>query len=200
MSSTRHPGLKLRSPVSTVFLDRLQGIFARMDRQYAETAARYGFRCDGCGDNCCRTRFYHHTYLEYLFIQHGLETLDSHVQRHVKMRAEKICRAFSDTAKELGNLHLMCPLNDEDRCILYEYRPMICRLHGIPHQLQKPGQAPVYGPGCGMFERHCAGKGYCRFDRTLFYSEMARLEYELRQAAGLETRLKMTIAEMIAGK
>jgi hypothetical protein len=74
---------------------------------------------------------------------------------------------------------------------------MICRLHGIPYELRKPGQPTVHGPGCGDFDKQCPDPSYIQFDRTPFYFEMARLENEFKQAAGLTGRIKMTIAEMV---
>ncbi len=159
-----------------------------------------GFCCDGCEDNCCRTRFYHHTYLEYLYIHKGLKTLDRRRQREIQSRAIEICRETAKADEKAVPVRLMCPLNYDGRCSLYTYRPMICRLHGISHELQKPGQNVILGPGCGMFDRRCSDKGYYKFDRTPFYFEMAQLENDLKQAAGLDDRIKVTIAEMIAGK
>jgi len=74
---------------------------------------------------------------------------------------------------------------------------MICRLHGIPHELKRPGQNPVYGPGCGAFDRRCGGKGYLKFDRTPFYRDMAMLEQEVKQTLGVAGKFRMTVAEMI---
>jgi hypothetical protein len=50
-----------------------------------------------------------------------------------------------------------------------------------------------------MFNQRCAGKNNYTFDRTPFYIEMASLENEMRQAVGFQKKLKMTIAQMIAG-
>jgi len=94
-------------------------------------------------------------------------------------------------------VRLMCPLNFDAVCILYPYRPMICRLHGIPHELHKPGQNPVYGPGCETFDCRCGDKGYFKFDRTPFYRDMAALEQEARKTLGLAEKIRMTVAEMI---
>lgn len=190
----------LHDPVPTVFLDRLQRLFAAMDRRYADAAGYYGFRCEGCEDNCCRTRFYHHTYLEFLYIDSGLKKLDCRRQSEILSRASEVCRKTATSNEKAEPVRLMCPLNYDGLCVIYEYRPMICRLHGIPHELQKPGQNLIQGPGCGMFDHRCSDKNYYKFDRTPFYFEMARLENELKQAIGLDGRIKMTIAEMIAGE
>jgi hypothetical protein len=74
---------------------------------------------------------------------------------------------------------------------------MICRMHGIPHQLQKPGRKVIVGPGCGTFDDCCSHKGYFKFDRTPFYLEMAKLENEFKQTVGIAGKIKMTVAEMI---
>ena len=74
---------------------------------------------------------------------------------------------------------------------------MICRLHGIPHELHPPGQPVHYGEGCGAFAAQCGTKAVFKFDRTPYYTRMARLEKELRQALGFFEKIKMTVARMI---
>jgi hypothetical protein len=179
------------------FLGRLQHIFRAMDRSYIRAIDHYGFGCHGCLQNCCQTRFHHHTYLEYLYVRAGFEKLDLQTQRKVQSLAGEVCRETAKAESEGTPVRFWCPLNCDERCILYAFRPMICRLHGIPHEIQKPGQVAVYGPGCGTFDDRCANKSYFKFDRTPFYFEMATLESEFREAAGLKDRIKMTISEMI---
>ena len=72
------------------FFDQLQDIFADMDRRYGIAAQSYGFQCQGCEDNCCRTRFYHYTYLEYLFIRRGFDNLDAPGQSAIRAKAEEV--------------------------------------------------------------------------------------------------------------
>ena len=179
------------------YFDPLQNIFADMDRKYGIAAQSYGFQCQGCEDNCCRTRFYHHTYLEYLFIRRGFDNLDAPGQSAIRAKAEEVCRQTGLADNKGLPVRQMCPLNNDGLCTLYHYRPMICRLHGIPHELQKPGRPVVHGPGCDAFDEQCSDKPYFKFDRTQFYFEMVRLENEFKQAAGLTGRVKLTIAEMI---
>jgi Fe-S-cluster containining protein len=179
------------------FLDRLMVIYAAMDQKYQEAADYYGFHCEGCKDNCCLTRFYHHTLLEYLYILKGYNTLVPDRQIETKNRTLEVCRK-TDEADEKGMaVRLMCPLNFDGLCILYNYRPMICRLHGIPHELQRAGQNVIHSPGCDAFTEQNREKSYFRFDRTPFYIKMAELENELKHAAGINQKLKMTVAEML---
>ena len=179
------------------FIERLKQIYAAMDRAYQQAADPYGFACDGCRDNCCRTRFHHHTLIEYIFMVEGLNTLTPEKQNEVQSKALAVVDEFTRADGSGEVVRLMCPLNFDELCILYSYRPMICRLHGIPHELHKPGQNPVYGPGCETFDRRCGHKDYLRFDRTPFYRQVAMLEQEVKQALGFDGKIKMTVAEMI---
>ena len=188
---------RMDTPVNASFIERLKQLYAAMDRAYVRTADAFGFSCDGCADNCCRTRFYHHTMIEYIYLIEGLNTLTLKKQNEVKSRALSV---VDETTRENASgavVRLMCPLNVDELCILYDHRPMICRLHGIPHELQKPGQNPAYGSGCETFDRLCGHKGYLKFDRTPFYREMAMLEQEVKQALGFDGKIRMTVAEMI---
>jgi hypothetical protein len=74
---------------------------------------------------------------------------------------------------------------------------MICRMHGIPHELRRPGQPLQRSPGCGEFNRRCGGITYHPFDRTPLYAALAQLESEFQQALGVRRRFKHTIAEML---
>lgn len=181
----------------TAFLDRLCDIFSAMDQEYTRATEHYQFQCDGCMNNCCLTRFYHHTHLEFYYLRRGFENLKSRKKSEILLKAESVCRETAKADDKETPVRLMCPLNDDSLCTLYPYRPMICRMHGIPHELQKPGQNCMNGPGCGTFDDRCSNKPYYKFDRTPFYLEMATLENEFKQAAGFDGRIRMTVAEMI---
>jgi len=179
------------------FLDRLKIIYTAMDRRYQAAADYYGFHCTGCEDNCCFTRFYHYTLLEYLYILEGLNNLDGEKRAQIKRRALEVCRETDRADAEGVPMRLMCPLCVDSICLLYVYRPMICRLHGIPHELHRPGVGLLQASGCDVFTRQFRGKQHFKFDRTPFYLEMAGLEKELRQALGMPIKIKMTVAQMI---
>ncbi|MDY6793584.1 MAG: hypothetical protein SWH54_20150 [Thermodesulfobacteriota bacterium] len=179
------------------FLNQLRAIYALMDLKYKEAAAYYGFDCTGCEDNCCMTRFYHHTVLEYLYILKAFHQLDPEKQNEIRVNAVEVRRKSLEADRKGTRLRRMCPLNDNGKCILYSSRPMICRLHGIPHELHRPGRDITYGSGCEAFSKYCGEKDYFRFDRTPFYLKMASLEKELKQAIGITTKVKMAIADML---
>ncbi len=166
-------------------LDGLHDLYAQMDRDYQQVAAAYGFSCRGCADNCCRTRFHHHTLIEWLDLEDGLQRMPPRTQTAILALA-------TEPAPDAP-----CPLWDGGRCRLYGHRPMICRLHGLPHRLRRPDGVEQIGPGCAEFHRLC-GPAYLRLDRTPLYRALAALEAELRQAVTFRDRIRMTVAEMIA--
>lgn len=171
-------------------------IYAAMDHAYSAVADQLGFVCSGCEENCCRSRFYHYTYLEYFYLLEGLNQFEPALRLSVRRSAVKVRQ--EDLIKKNGVRNRpMCPLNLADRCSVYLYRPMICRLHGIPHKLERPGQEVLWGPGCETFERERCNQHDVRLDRTPYYRQLAELERKLKQEAGVDLKIKMTIAEMI---
>jgi hypothetical protein len=93
----------------------------------------------------------------------------------------------------------MCPLNEKGLCRLYEYRLMICRMHGVPNRLVKPGGEEVTFPGC--FKAQELSKALEEvpvMDRTNLYRELASLEMALLgEGVKALPRVNMTLAEMI---
>ncbi len=193
------PSVYLKSPpnILKTSLENLADLFSRMEKTYAAVAGEYGFECSGCEDNCCLTRFYHHTLLEYLYLHSGYLKLPEKERARLQRKATRVNQAMECADARGEKVRVMCPLNLDGLCVLYRYRPMICRLHGIPNQMTRPGGSPVRGPGCGDFDRQCGHQQYRPFDRTPFYVEMAMHEKEIRGKFDFTEKIKMTIARMI---
>ena len=181
----------------TRFIKTLKTVFDKMGDTYNSVANQYDFNCTGCEDNCCLTRFYHHTLLEHLYIEAGFKTLSPEKQAAVIERAGEVVKKAEEADIRGELVRVMCPLNEEGMCILYEYRPMVCRLHGLEHELVKPGQPPLRSSGCDLFIQQTDSIEYIKFDRTPHYIEMAKLEREIRQTSGYMKKIKHTIAEML---
>lgn len=179
------------------YATRLQAIFADMDLAYRAVAERVGFHCSGCPQNCCRTRFYHHTYLEWCLLANGFRQLDHIQQADLRRRANDVCRQVAPGRSGQKTSWPMCPLNRDGLCELYDCRPMICRLHGIPHALQRPDGKTMFGPGCDDFYRQCQSPGSGVLNRTPHYGALAALEQEFCRTVGLTQRPKLTVAEMM---
>jgi|Deesub1362A_J573_1020465.scaffolds.fasta_scaffold00045_130 Fe-S-cluster containining protein len=166
-----------------------------MDRAYDAVAGYYGFNCEGCEDNCCKQRFYHYTLVEYYYLLEGVKKAEPELVRTILTRAKIVTETYFKELQIGEILPLMCPVNSDGRCTLYEYRPMICRLHGLPHKFLKPDGAVQEGGGCHRFE--LLHKAAVRLDRTVAYTELAQLEKELRAELGFKGRYKKTTAEML---
>ncbi len=188
-------------PQKTVrpYINSLKEVFAKMDSMYEDAASHYGLTCAGCTDNCCYTRFYHHTLAEFLYMAEGFLSREKTLREEIEIRAVDVREKTEELDRKGDPVRLLCPLNFEEKCVLYEYRPMICRLHGVPNELHTPGKGVISSPGCepgsGFFE----GKEHYKFDRTPLYIEMAQAEKGLREASGYNQKIKMTVAEMISG-
>jgi len=178
---------------------KIKDLYSSMDAAYARAAEYYGFRCGGCSESCCEERFYHYTIAEHLYLIEGMDSLDRETAGEVLVRAEGAVGLYRLHDLRGGPERVPCPLNFNSLCRLYEYRPMICRLHGIPHRLRKPGGSEQTGPGCRRFAEEIATAGLSEpmFDRTEYYSGMAALEIELRRLVNFNGRCRKTVAEMV---
>ncbi|MBW1955043.1 MAG: hypothetical protein JRI83_04875 [Deltaproteobacteria bacterium] len=179
------------------FLGNLDRLYAEMDQAYSKTAADYGFYCTGCRESCCRTRFFHYTFLEYHYLLEGYRKLAAHLRQDVLHRAGVYQRRMENSDAAALSFDAFCPLNDKGACILYAWRPMICRLHGIPYELHTPGKPVLRGPGCPVFTQTFGAVSYVPFDRTPFYKALAALEQNLRKTMGVSRGIKMTVAGML---
>jgi len=186
--------------MSQDFARLLANIYEQMDQSYLKAASSYDFVCNGCDENCCETRFFHHTYIEFGYLLKGFNQLTQQKKDIITERAKQVCDKTQKLLKQQKSIRLMCPLNEDQRCLLYAHRPMICRLHGLAHELKMPGKPIQYTPGCDFFTKHCEGnkkEDYYTFDRTPHYINMAKLEHAFKQEYNIDQRIKLTIAEMI---
>lgn len=189
--------MTINTIASDSVMEEIRRLFEQMDQAYDAAAQTHGFECQGCPDNCCLTRFYHYTLTEYLYLNAGLNTLPTKLMNHVRQQATDVIQKMNHAGQRPQPLRILCPLNQKQRCILYAYRPMICRLHGIPHLLRRPDGQRQIGPGCGDFDHQCGPCDQPILDRTPLYTALAALERQLRQNMGFTQKIKMTIAEMI---
>ncbi len=181
------------------FLRRTGDLYSAIDKAYADAALHYGFACRGCVRNCCEERFYHYTLTEYLFLRSGVALLEREEKSALFRRAEEVIRLYRLHDALQQHERVMCPLNQDGFCVLYAYRPMICRLQGIPHSVKKAGQPPRRGPGCHAFDESIRADNIVAFDfdHTPFYLEMAGIETEIRNGLRYKDRCKKTVADML---
>ncbi len=183
--------------IPEMYFKQIARLCGQMDRDYRRIAGQTGFQCRGCEDNCCRSLFYHHTFLEFYYLKKGLRSLAPDRRAAVGLRAARICESMEKAPAGGEQPRFMCPLNEDGRCLLYEFRPMICRLHGVAHSMRLPDGSLRKGPGCAAFEAGSSDPGNPVLDRTPVYQAMAALEQNLRRELGLTHKLKMTVARII---
>jgi Fe-S-cluster containining protein len=171
------------------FFRKLELLYYKMDKAFNKTAEHYGFKCNGCKDNCCKSFFYHHTFIEKDYLVNKAKEFD----HDKKITLKKSAVLYLDTIENKP----LCPLNRDELCILYNARPMICRLHGIPHHLNLPGIEIKQNPGCDAGASCFKSASYFSFDRIPFYREMVEIEKEYRQKFDLNGKTKQTIAHML---
>lgn len=180
------------------FMERLKTIYQAMDKAYDEITAHYSCSCAGCDGNCCTSYFFHYTVAEYLYLAKGFQTLNPERQHEVRHLAREFIKERHRLQAEGKKIDLMCPLNDRGFCGLYAFRPMICRLHGVPHSYRRPDMVQVRGGGCTkLVPPDIERSSYRELDRSRFYRDMVMLEQKLRREIGFSKRIKMTIADMI---
>jgi len=179
---------------------QLKSLYGSMDAEYTKVAKQYEFQCKGCKDNCCKTLFYHHTYIEYLYLLKGFEKVNKSKQKQIINNCILVSKEHQKVATNKKTHKIMCPLNYDNLCILYEFRPMICRLHGIPSEFTHPTHKIIYSPGCASGTLLFKDKGYILFERTPYYQKLAELEKQFRQKKKLVKKIKKTVAQMLINR
>lgn len=187
----------------TAALRRLADLYRRMDEAYAKSSAILGLSCSGCADSCCETMFRHHTYAEWTGLWAGLSALPAPRLAEVREAAGDWVRRHQNPPLPGVRPRVPCPLSEESpeglRCGLYEARPMVCRLHGVPNVLIRPGGGTSAFPGCDRAQALGKTCEPALLDRTPLLTELARLEMDLvgRERMGKLPRVDLTIAEMV---
>ena len=186
-------------PLPQEIAEKMAALYQEMEAGYDQVAAKIGLSCRGCPDNCCDSYFLHHTYLEWAYLWRGLATLAVPVLEKAVARA-RLCLDHYREAEAAGNWpKIMCPLNENGLCMLYLYRPMICRCHGVPARLRRPDGKTPHFPGCFRCQELTAKAGVtAEMDRTPLLRRLARLEEEfLGSRRGAVPKVKMTLAAML---
>lgn len=177
-------------------LDKTKALFDKMHAAYDVVADNYGFSCEGCTDNCCVQRFFHHTHVEYQLLRAGMATLEPEVRDRIISRANMTVMSYMKELEAGELLPMMCPANIDGKCAVYEWRPMMCRLHGMPFRAPSRDGEKL-GEGCARFSA-LHPDSVIRVDRKLFYPELAQLEMQFRMQNNLGGgKYVKTTAEMI---
>ncbi len=183
-------------------LERIESLYAEMERSYDSVAASIGHTCTGCPDNCCDSYFLHFTYIEWSYLWHGMNRLEPEKQHHIISRARNYEERCEQLLARGERPRIMCPLNEDGRCILYDHRLMVCRTHGVPAQMTRPDGRKLTFPGCfrcqELVERHRSEHVSAVMERTPLLQQLVALEQRLLEGKkGLMPKVRMTIAGML---
>jgi hypothetical protein len=178
---------------------QLSQLYSEMEKAYTQTAARIGLTCEGCPDNCCTSYFQHHTYMEWAYLWEGMRACSDEKRHEILVRAREYVRQSQVVLAQGLKPHMMCPLNRDALCQLYEHRLMICRMHGVPNSFVMPDNRRMSFPGCFRCQALYSDlKEVPVLDRTRFYRDLASLEMAfVGPKVKTLPRVNLTLAEML---
>ncbi|HDQ40854.1 MAG TPA: YkgJ family cysteine cluster protein [Desulfonatronum sp.] len=183
----------------TPYFQKYEQLVAEADRIFASMQAQHPdcVTCkQGCSD-CCHALF-DLSLIEALYLNHRFhETLPAEIKEQILVKADQADRAayklkfqayknHRDGApteailESMARQRVRCPLlNAQEQCDLYAYRPLTCRLYGIPMTIE--GKART----CSL-SKFKPGLSYPSVDMEKIHQKLAGLSMEL--TAGLNTK------------
>ncbi len=191
----------------TPYFERYRGlvamadsIFDRMEREFPDAVT-----CKlGC-DDCCHALF-DLSLVEAIYLNHRFNDIQSEPRRReileaadradrrvykIKRDAYKRVEAGEEEGavlEEIAAERVRCPLLDEgSRCLLYEHRPITCRLYGIPTAIGGKGHT------CGL-SGFARGEAYPTVNVDVLHKKLYEISAELVQS--LQTRY-VRMADML---
>lgn len=128
-----------------LLVEQVDAVFKQVQEEYGECVA-----CKvGCSD-CCHALF-DLTLIEAMFVKHQFDKVMAKAERQkILERANKADRIVyklkreaskdvqngkpeNEILEDMAKQRIQCPLLDDgEKCELYEFRPITCRLYGIP--------------------------------------------------------------------
>jgi hypothetical protein len=180
----------------------LEAIYDKLQQEYERVAGILDFSCSGCPDNCCDSYFLHHTYAEWAHLWLGVRQLEPERQQTLIARATAYVKECERELAAGRRPQIMCPLNEAGRCVLYKYRLLVCRTHGVPANMTRPDSRTLRFPGCfrcqEIVETRYEQVPPPYVERTPLLRKLALLENELLEnKRHLVPKVNITIAEML---
>lgn len=166
---------------------------ARADQAFQDMEKKYG-SCVKCGIQCsdCCNAVFGIFFIESVYLNHHFNGLESKCKEEALLRAVKSNKDLLEMQKKLqeygddtqkiteaiGKERIRCPLlSDEQKCTLYPYRPITCRVYGIPTIINNR----IHACWKAGFEK---GETYPAFDLDGIYRELYGLSKKLLELAG----------------
>lgn len=171
-----------------LLLDKADAAFQKIEKEHGSC-----INCERHCSDCCHAVFGLFL-IEATYLKHKFDQLDPEEIKGALLRCHKadkdlkrLERRLEDHANDpnmqaytLARERIRCPLlDDNEECALYPYRPITCRVYGIPTKIQ--GKAHVCGKA--GFE---SGEYYSTFDLDGVYGDLFSLSKELLKSAGIK--------------
>jgi Fe-S-cluster containining protein len=185
--------------VKRKLFQELANLYLKMEAAYDLTATEIGLSCQGCPDNCCRSFFQHHTYIEWAFLWEGIRACSDKRRKAFLERGRDYVGQTQLLLTQGKPPRILCPLNEEGLCQAYEHRLMICRMHGVPNCFVRPDGKTMRFPGCMRCQELYADLAEVpTLDRTPFYKDLASLEMAfVKSKRRTVPKVRLTLAEML---
>jgi len=177
------------------FFEQYETLSASIERAFETVKNQYPdcVKCKPLCSDCCYALF-DLTLIEALYInakfreKYSGETLEILTERCNKIdrklyklkksafKAAESGKSENEILEEMAETRVRCPmLNDDQMCEIYEFRPLTCKLYGIPTAIGGQG----YTCGLSAFEK---GEKYPTANLDRIQNRLLALSAELSQA------------------
>lgn len=178
-----------------LLVDKADAAFQRIGKEHGDC-----IKCERHCADCCHAVFGLFL-IEAVYLKDSFSRLNGKTARDTLLRCNAMDRALRRIeiklqkvtddpqmqADVLARERIRCPLLDDNMdCILYRYRPITCRVYGIPTIIQ--GKAHVCGKA--GFEK---GKTYPVFDLDRVYQDLFQLSKGVLEEAGVRNEQKASL-------
>ena len=190
----------------TLLLQRYEQLVAKADQAFEKMAKDYP-RCVKCKSHCsdCCHALFGLFLIEAVYLKHHFDKLGRKARRAAIQRGKKADRGLKNLGNRLkaqygdhqipkyslARERIRCPLlDDNEECILYPYRPITCRVYGIPTSIQ--GKAHVCGKA--GFKK---GEFYPAFNLDNVQRKLYQLSKELLGGDEEKASLLISVSKVI---
>lgn len=178
-----------------LLVNKVDSTFHKIRKEHGDC-----IKCERHCADCCHAVFGLFL-IEAAYINQHFNELDSEEMREALMRCSDTERAFKRLEIKLQNYEddpqmqvlvmakerIRCPLLDDNQdCILYNYRPITCRAYGVPTKIH--GKARVCGKA--KFKK---GRSYPVFDLDGAYRDLYIMSKEFLKNAEKEDPEKASL-------
>ena len=147
----REPLLERRSVVDlSLYFKEFETLLAHLDQRIAQATSRKIHPCGRENEDCCYG-YFELELIEAIFLLNNMNrTLSSRRRSAVIHRATAVDKQIAGLRRNIGRggkirleplaqaydrEKIRCPLSEKKSCMLYDVRPIRCRLHGAPGPL-----------------------------------------------------------------